>query len=71
MKLIVYTVPFHPPDFGNFSQDKYSASKTEVFNGSFTVKNVQPNDSGVYFCVVVLSHSDAHACQTAPETSHS
>uniref|UniRef100_A0A8D0DCQ5 Ig-like domain-containing protein n=1 Tax=Sander lucioperca TaxID=283035 RepID=A0A8D0DCQ5_SANLU len=39
MELIVHTVPYKKPDFGNFSQDKYSASKTVIESGSFTVKN--------------------------------
>ncbi|KAM6914137.1 M1-specific T cell receptor beta chain-like [Lycodopsis pacificus] len=36
MKLIVHMVPYKQPDFGNFSQDKYSASKTVIESGSFT-----------------------------------
>lgn len=53
MKRIVYTVPYSSqPDFGDLSQDKYSATKTEAERGSFTVKNVEPSDNGVYFCVV-------------------
>ncbi len=35
-------------------------------SGSFTVKNVQPGDSGVYPCAV-CSHSDADACHAAPK----
>uniref|UniRef100_UPI003AAFBDE6 uncharacterized protein n=1 Tax=Centroberyx gerrardi TaxID=166262 RepID=UPI003AAFBDE6 len=50
MKLIVFTVPYSQPDFGDFSKDKYSANKTEAQSGSFTVKNVEPGDNGVYFC---------------------
>lgn len=50
---IVYTVPFNSqPDFGDFSPDKFSATKTEAERGSFTVKKVQPGDRGVYFCAV-------------------
>lgn len=53
MKRIVYTVPYSSqPDFGDLRQDKYSATKTEAERGSFTVKNVEPGDNGVYFCVV-------------------
>ncbi|XP_037647410.1 M1-specific T cell receptor beta chain-like [Sebastes umbrosus] len=52
MKVIVHTVPFKQPDFGNFSQDKYSANKTVAKSGSFTVKHVEPGDNGVYFCFV-------------------
>lgn len=64
MKLIVYTLPFKPPDFGNLSQDKYSANKTVSETGSFTVKNVEPGDSGVYLCAV-WSHCDADTCHAA------
>ncbi|KAL7380975.1 hypothetical protein ABVT39_026617 [Epinephelus coioides] len=42
MKLIAYTVPYSKPDFGDFSPDKFSATKTEPESGSFTVKNVEP-----------------------------
>lgn len=66
MKLIVHTVPYKPPDFGNVSQDKYSAAKTVSESGSFTVKNVEPGDSGVYLCAV-SAHSDAGTSQTAPK----
>lgn len=53
MKLIVSTVPYRSePDFGDFSQDKFSATKDEAERGSLTVKIVEPGDSGVYFCAV-------------------
>uniref|UniRef100_A0A4W6FT32 Ig-like domain-containing protein n=1 Tax=Lates calcarifer TaxID=8187 RepID=A0A4W6FT32_LATCA len=52
LKQIVSTVPYSEPDFGDFSQDKFSATKSEAESGSFTVKNVEPGDSGVYFCAV-------------------
>lgn len=71
MKLIVHTVPFKQPDFGNFSQDKYSANKTVDESGSFTVKHVEPGDNGVYFCFVTVGHSDADTCQAAPKLHQS
>ncbi|KAF7652111.1 hypothetical protein LDENG_00101610, partial [Lucifuga dentata] len=46
LNLIVITVPYSDPDFGDFSQVKFSASKTEAERGSFTVKHVEPGDSG-------------------------
>lgn len=46
MKLTVSTVPYKPPDFGNFSKEKYSATKTVPHDGSFTVKNVEPSGLG-------------------------
>ncbi len=53
IKLIVHTVPYNSqPDFGDVSEDKFSATKTEAQTGSLTVKNVEPGDNGVYFCAV-------------------
>lgn len=53
MKHVVYTVPFSKQhDFGNFSQEKFSATNPDFETGSFTVKNVQPEDRGVYYCAV-------------------
>ncbi|XP_056256765.1 uncharacterized protein LOC130184768 [Seriola aureovittata] len=66
IKLIVHTLPYKPPDFGNLSQGKYSANKTVSESGSLTVKNVDPRDRGVYLCAV-SSHSDADTCQAAPK----
>ncbi|XP_050934314.1 M1-specific T cell receptor beta chain [Lates calcarifer] len=60
LKQIVSTVPYSEPDFGDFSQDKFSATKSEAESGSFTVKNVEPGDSGVYFCAV-SSHTSQPA----------
>uniref|UniRef100_A0A667YGF6 Ig-like domain-containing protein n=1 Tax=Myripristis murdjan TaxID=586833 RepID=A0A667YGF6_9TELE len=39
---------------------KYSAVKTVVESGALTVKDLQPEDSAVYFCAV-SKHSDARA----------
>ncbi|GLD47689.1 immunoglobulin iota chain-like protein [Lates japonicus] len=52
LKRIVSTVPYSEADFGDFSRDKFSATKSEAESGSFTVKNVEPGDSGLYFCAV-------------------
>ncbi|KAL7862361.1 hypothetical protein SRHO_G00138020 [Serrasalmus rhombeus] len=51
---IVYTVADTKPDFGSFSEEKYSAEKKNYASGSFTVKNLTADDSGSYFCVVLL-----------------
>lgn len=64
MKHIVHTAPYNKKhDFGNFSQDKFSASKPDSETGSFTVKNVQPEDGGVYYCAISGTHCDADACE--------
>uniref|UniRef100_A0AAQ6IVK2 Ig-like domain-containing protein n=1 Tax=Anabas testudineus TaxID=64144 RepID=A0AAQ6IVK2_ANATE len=58
MKLIVFTTTTSKDhDFGDFSQDKFSANKTDPERGTFTVKNLEPGDKGLYFCAV-SEHSD-------------
>ncbi len=57
MQLIAFIMMNNPPDFGEFSKEKYSAEKTVAERGSFTVKKLRPDDSGVYFCAV-SKHSD-------------
>ena len=57
MELIVFTTTI-TKDFGDFSKDKFSAEKTVAERGTFTVKNLQPEDKGWYFCAV-SQHSDA------------
>ncbi|KAI4873868.1 hypothetical protein NFI96_020429 [Prochilodus magdalenae] len=53
MELIVYTSTSSTPDFGKFSTEKFSATKERAENGSFTVKNVESDDSALYFCAVM------------------
>ncbi|KAM3595096.1 uncharacterized protein V6R79_018044 [Siganus canaliculatus] len=58
MKLIVFTTTVSKDhDFGDFSKDKFSATKPDAQSGTFTVKNLLPEDNGVYFCAV-SQHSD-------------
>ena len=61
MELVVFTTPMNidNPDFGEFGKDKFSATKPDAESGTFTVKNLQPGDKGLYFCAV-SQHSDTH-----------
>uniref|UniRef100_A0AAQ4RQ54 Ig-like domain-containing protein n=1 Tax=Gasterosteus aculeatus aculeatus TaxID=481459 RepID=A0AAQ4RQ54_GASAC len=61
MKQIVYTSTASADhDFGNFSKDKFSATKPDAASGTLTVKKLQQGDKGWYFCAV-SEHSDAGA----------
>lgn len=60
MSLVVYTVFGGQPDYSGNSQTKYSAVKEAIENGALTVKNVQPDDGGVYFCAIG-KHSDVRS----------
>uniref|UniRef100_A0A3B3VYX6 Ig-like domain-containing protein n=1 Tax=Poecilia latipinna TaxID=48699 RepID=A0A3B3VYX6_9TELE len=50
MTLIVYTAFGGQPDYGENLQSKYSAVKDSIEAGALTVKDLQPDDSGIYFC---------------------
>ncbi|KAI3367436.1 hypothetical protein L3Q82_026298, partial [Scortum barcoo] len=39
-------------DFGEFNNGKFAATKPNAESGTFTVKNLQPGDKGLYFCAV-------------------
>ena len=61
MKLIVFTAfGRENHDFGNFSKERFSATKPDAVSGTFTVKNLLPEDKGLYFCAV-SKHSDTDA----------
>ena len=61
MKLIVFTtLGKENHDFGNFSKERFSATKPDAASGTFTVKNLAPEDKGLYFCAV-SEHSDTDA----------
>ncbi|KAM3595133.1 uncharacterized protein V6R79_018632 [Siganus canaliculatus] len=69
MKLIVFTrFGIEDHDFGDFSKDKFSATKPDAQSGTFTVKNLLPEDNGVYFCAV-SQHSDEDELQGCSKTS--
>ena len=57
MELIVLALGKDNHDFGNFSEKKFAATKPDYKTGTFTVKNVEPGDQGLYFCAV-SKHSD-------------
>uniref|UniRef100_A0AAZ1X717 Ig-like domain-containing protein n=1 Tax=Oreochromis aureus TaxID=47969 RepID=A0AAZ1X717_OREAU len=63
LRLIVHMLPYKAPDFGNISQKKSSANKIVSESGAFTVKHLEPSDSGVYLCAV-SSHTDLVHCAT-------
>ncbi|KAM3594448.1 uncharacterized protein V6R79_008037 [Siganus canaliculatus] len=69
MKLIVFTrFGIEDHDFGDSSKDKFSATKPDAQSGTFTVKNLLPEDNGVYFCAV-SQHSDEDELQGCSKTS--
>ncbi|KAI5618824.1 hypothetical protein C0J50_21495, partial [Silurus asotus] len=51
MELIVYTTT-SSKEFGSVDKNKFSTVKEIAQNGSLTVKNVDTEDSAVYFCAV-------------------
>uniref|UniRef100_A0A3B5QXM1 Ig-like domain-containing protein n=1 Tax=Xiphophorus maculatus TaxID=8083 RepID=A0A3B5QXM1_XIPMA len=58
MKLIVFTTTSPPFQYEDgFSKEKFPADRKDALSGSLTVKQLQPEDSGVYFCSV-SQHSD-------------
>lgn len=47
------------PDYGEYSNDKYEAVKDKTESGLLRIKNLEPEDSGLYFCAV-SRHSAEH-----------
>uniref|UniRef100_A0A3B3VSY4 Ig-like domain-containing protein n=1 Tax=Poecilia latipinna TaxID=48699 RepID=A0A3B3VSY4_9TELE len=59
MKQIVFTTSYSPAQYEEgFSKEKFEVENKDAYSGSLTVKQLQPEDSGVYFCSV-SKHSDA------------
>ncbi len=50
MKLIVITNAYGEPEFGDVDKNKFDAEKSDTRNGSLTVKDLEPDDSAIYFC---------------------
>uniref|UniRef100_A0A665W5E0 Ig-like domain-containing protein n=1 Tax=Echeneis naucrates TaxID=173247 RepID=A0A665W5E0_ECHNA len=64
MKLVVFTrIGNEKHDFGGFNEEKFSATKPNAESGTFTVKNLEPEDTGWYFCAVSV-HSDTDTCES-------
>ncbi|XP_076013830.1 M1-specific T cell receptor beta chain-like isoform X9 [Genypterus blacodes] len=53
MRQIVYTTQNTKPDYEpEFTMERFSATKPDALSGTFTVKNLVPEDKGLYFCAV-------------------
>ncbi len=52
MRLVAFTTSYTEPKYEDSKVNKFMANKTVPERGSLTVQNVQPNDSGIYFCSV-------------------
>ncbi|XP_025756606.1 immunoglobulin lambda-1 light chain [Oreochromis niloticus] len=56
MKQIVFTTAYSTHTYeSGFSEERFPATKTNEQTGSLTVKQLVPEDSGVYFCSVLGS----------------
>ncbi|KAK3537186.1 hypothetical protein QTP70_002638 [Hemibagrus guttatus] len=54
MEFIVYKTASGEPEFGSVDKNKFSTVKNIAANGSLTVKDLDIEDSAVYFCAVFL-----------------
>uniref|UniRef100_A0A3B3CRC5 Ig-like domain-containing protein n=1 Tax=Oryzias melastigma TaxID=30732 RepID=A0A3B3CRC5_ORYME len=60
MTLVAYIAFGGTPDYGGGPQTKFSVVKESIEEGALTVKDLQPDDAGRYFCAV-SKHSDARS----------
>ncbi len=52
MRLIVFTVAGSKPDFGDVDKNKFEPKKSDAKSGSLKVKDLETDDSAIYFCAV-------------------
>ncbi|KAI7804713.1 hypothetical protein IRJ41_016951, partial [Triplophysa rosa] len=67
MRLIVFTSTSAKADFGDDEKNKFDVHKSAAEFGSLTVKHLNSNDSGMYFCSV-SEHSMAKAVEYCTKT---
>ncbi|KAK9960005.1 hypothetical protein ABG768_010086 [Culter alburnus] len=67
MRLIVLTIAGSDPDFGDVDKDKFEAHKSVADRGSLVVKDLEPEDSAIYFCSV-SQHSVSKAGECCTKT---
>uniref|UniRef100_A0A3B4AUF6 Ig-like domain-containing protein n=1 Tax=Periophthalmus magnuspinnatus TaxID=409849 RepID=A0A3B4AUF6_9GOBI len=64
IRQIVFTTPSTEPDFEtDFKNERLKVTKPDAESGTLTVENLEPGDSGVYFCAV-SEHSEANPFKT-------
>ena len=69
LKQILLAVANSKPQYeSGFKEEKFSATKPDAYNGTLTVKNLVPEDKGLYFCAV-SEHSDTHTRGRLTKTS--
>ncbi len=52
MRLIVFTVAGSEPDFGDVDKNKFETQKRDAQSGYLKVKDLETDDSAIYFCAV-------------------
>uniref|UniRef100_A0A671SBV2 Ig-like domain-containing protein n=1 Tax=Sinocyclocheilus anshuiensis TaxID=1608454 RepID=A0A671SBV2_9TELE len=57
MRLIVFTTTGSKPDFGDVDEKKFEAQKSDAESESLKVKDLEPDDSGIYFCLRISVNS--------------
>lgn len=67
MRLIAFTSPYAEAEFGDVDKNKIDVYKKEPEFGSLTVKHINSDDNGIYFCLV-SEHSIAKAVQCCTKT---